>query len=116
VAAAAGIAALEVYKKEELFLRAKRMEPIFEKALHSLKGEKFIIDIRNFGLMGAIHFGSEEGKSATEISSQVFKYCYENDVLVRFSGDFIVLSPALIVEEDHINIIVETLKKGIQSI
>ena len=116
VAAAAGIATLEVYEKEELFQRAKKMEPIFENALHSLKGEKFVIDIRNFGLMGAIHFGSEEGKSSTEISSQVFKYCYENDVLVRFSGDFIVLSPALIVEEDHISTIVETLRKGVQSI
>ena len=116
VAAAAGIATLEVYEKEELFLRAKKMELIFQNSLHSLKGEKFVIDIRNFGLMGAVQFGSEEGRSATEISSQVFKYCYENDVLVRFSGDFIVLSPALIVEEDHINTIVETLRKGIQSI
>ncbi|MCH2264481.1 MAG: aspartate aminotransferase family protein [SAR86 cluster bacterium] len=116
VAAAAGIATLEVYEKEELFQRAKKMEPIFQNALHSLKGENFIVDIRNFGLMGAIHFGPDEGKSATEISSQVFKYCYENDVLVRFSGDFIVLSPALIVEEDHINTIVETLRKGIHSI
>ena len=116
VAAAAGIATLEVYEKEELFQRAKKMEPIFENSLHSLKGERFIIDIRNFGLMGAIHFGSEGKKNATEISSQIFKYCYENDVLVRFSGDFIVLSPALIVEEDHINTIVDTLRKGIQSI
>ena len=116
VAAAAGLATLEVYEKEELFLRAKKMELIFQNTLHSLKGEKFVIDIRNFGLMGAVHFGSEEGRSATEVSSQVFKYCYENDVLVRFSGDFIVLSPALIVEEDHINTIVETLRKGIQSI
>jgi len=116
VAAAAGIATLEVYKKENLFQRAKQMESIFQNALHSLKGEKFIVDIRNFGLMGAIHFGPEEGKTATEVSLKVFKYCYENDVLVRFSGDFIVLSPALIVEEDHINTIVETLRKGIQSI
>ena len=116
VAAAAGLATLEVYKKEDLFQRAKQMETIFQNALHSLKGERFIIDIRNFGLMGAIHFGSEEKKNATEISSQVFKYCYENDVLVRFSGDFIVLSPALIVEEDHINTIVDTLREGIQSI
>ena len=116
VAAAAGLATLEVYKKEDLFQRAKQMETIFQNALHTLKGERFIIDIRNFGLMGAIHFGSEGKKSATEISSQIFKYCYEKDVLVRFSGDFIVLSPALIVEEEHINTIVDTLRKGIQSI
>ena len=116
VAAAAGLATLEVYENENLFDRALIMEPIFEENLHSLKGEKFIIDIRNLGLMGAIHFGSEDNRSAVEVASKVFKYCYENDVLVRFSGEFIVLSPALIVEEEQIKLIIETIRQGIHSL
>ena len=116
VAAAAGLATLEVYENENLFNRALIMEPIFEENLHSLKGEKFIIDIRNLGLMGAIHFGSEDNRSAVEVASKVFKYCYENDVLVRFSGEFIVLSPALIVEEEQIKLIIETIRQGIHSL
>ncbi len=116
VAAAAGLATLEVYENENLFNRALTMEPIFEENLHSLNGEKFIIDIRNLGLMGAIHFGSEDNRSAVEVASKVFKYCYENDVLVRFSGEFIVLSPALIVEEEQIKLIIETIRQGIHSL
>ena len=116
VAAAAGLATLEVYENENLFNRALIMEPIFEENLHSLKGEKFIIDIRNLGLMGAIHFGSEDNRSAVEVASKLFKYCYENDVLVRFSGEFIVLSPALIVEEEQIKLIIETIRQGIHSL
>jgi len=116
VAAAAGLATLEVYENENLFDRALTMEPIFEENLHSLKGEKFIIDVRNLGLMGAIHFGSEDNRTAVEVASKVFKYCYENDVLVRFSGEFIVLSPALIVEEEQIKLIIETIRQGIHSL
>ena len=116
VAAAAGLATLEVYENENLFDRALTMEPIFEENLHSLKDEKFIIDIRNLGLMGAIHFGSEDNRYAVEVASKVFKYCYENDVLVRFSGEFIVLSPALIVEEEQIKLIIETIRQGIHSL
>ena len=116
VAAAAGLATLEVYENENLFDRALTMEPIFEENLHSLNGEKFIIDIRNLGLMGAIHFGSEDNRSAVEVASKVFKYCYENDVLVRFSGEFIVLSPALNVEEEQIKLIIETIRQGIHSL
>ena len=116
VAAAAGLATLEVYENENLFDRALTMEPIFEENLHSLNGEKFIIDIRNLGLMGAIHFGSKDNRSAVEVASKVFKYCYENDVLVRFSGEFIVLSPALIVEEEQIKLIIETIRQGIHSL
>ena len=83
-----------MYENERLFDKALKMEPIFQDSLHSLKDEKYIIDIRNIGLMGAIHFGSEDGKTAVEVASKVFKFCYENNVLVRFSGEFIVLSPA----------------------
>ena len=116
VAAAAGLATLEVYENENLFDRALTMEPIFEENLHSLKEEKFIIDIRNLGLMGAIHFGSEDNRTAVEVASKVFKYCYENDVLVRYSGEFIVLSPALIVEEEQIKLIIESIRQGIHSL
>ena len=69
VAAAAGLATLEVYENEGLFDNSLKMEPIFEDSLHSLKDEKYIIDIRNIGLMGAIHFGSEDGKTAVEAVS-----------------------------------------------
>ena len=116
VAAAAGLATLEVYENENLFDRALTMEPKFEENLHSLKGEKFIIDIRNLGLMGAIHFRSEDNRTAIEVASKVFKYCYENNVLVRFSGEYIVLSPALIVEEEQIKLIIETIRQGIHSL
>ena len=87
VACAAGIATLDVYQEEGLFDQAKELEPVFEEALHSLKGLNQIIDIRNIGLMGAVHFGSGD-KPATEFAANVFQHCYENDVLVRYSGEF----------------------------
>jgi len=115
VASAAGIATLEVYEEEGLFQKAKELEPIFEEAIHTLKGENQVIDIRNIGLMGAVHFGSDP-IPATEFASKVFQHCYENDVLVRFSGEFLVLSPSLIAEPEHIEIIVDALKAAIRSI
>jgi beta-alanine--pyruvate transaminase len=98
-----------------LFQQAKELEPIFEEAIHSLKGENQVVDIRNIGLMGAVHFGSDP-IPATEFASKVFQHCYENDVLVRFSGEFLVLSPSLIAEPEHIAIIVDALKAAIRSI
>ena len=115
LAAAAGIATLEVYENEKLFKKSRQLESYFEESVHSLKGENFIVDLRNIGLMAAIHFGSEE-KLATEIASQVFQYCYENDVLVRCSSDYLVLSPALIAEKEHIDKIIETIREGIRSL
>ena len=115
VACAAGIATLDVYEEEGLFDNAKEMEPHFEEAIHSLKGLNQVIDIRNIGLMGAIHFGSN-GLPATEFAAKVFQHCYDNNVLVRYSGEFLVLSPSLIVEPTHIEKIIEALKTAIQSV
>ena len=115
VACAAGIATLDVYEEEGLFDNAKAMEPHFEEAIHSLKGLNQVIDIRNIGLMGAIHFGSN-GLPATEFAAKVFQHCYDNNVLVRYSGEFLVLSPSLIVEQTHIEKIIEALKTAIQSV
>ena len=115
VAAAAGIATLEVYEEEGLFDKAKELEPLFEEAIHSLKGENQVIDIRNIGLMGAVHFGSKD-IPATEFASRVFQHCYDNDVLVRFSGEFLVLSPSLIAQPDQLEQIANALKNAIRSI
>ena len=115
VACAAGIAALDVYEEEGLFDRAKEMEPHFQEAIHSLKGLNQVIDIRNIGLMGAIHFGSD-GLPATEFAAKVFQHCYDNNVLVRYSGEFLVLSPSLIVEKEHLDTIAEALKAAITSV
>ena len=115
VACAAGIATLDVYEEEGLFDNAKAMEPHFEEAIHSLTGLNQVIDIRNIGLMGAIHFGSN-GLPATEFAAKVFQHCYDNNVLVRYSGEFLVLSPSLIVEQTHIEKIIEALKTAIQSV
>ena len=115
VACAAGIAALDVYEEEGLFDRAKEMEPHFQEAVHSLKGLNQVIDIRNIGLMGAIHFGSD-GLPATEFAAKVFQHCYDNNVLVRYSGEFLVLSPSLIVEKEHLDTIADALKAAITSV
>ena len=115
VACAAGIAALDVYEEEGLFDRAKEMEPHFQEAIHSLKGLNQVIDIRNIGLMGAIHFGSD-GLPATEFAAKVFQHCYDNNVLVRYSGEFLVLSPSLIVEKEHLDMIADALKTAITSV
>ncbi len=115
VACAAGIAALDVYEEEGLFDRAKEIEPHFQEAIHSLKGLNQVIDIRNIGLMGAIHFGSD-GLPATEFAAKVFQHCYDNNVLVRYSGEFLVLSPSLIVEKEHLDTIADALKAAITSV
>ena len=54
LAAAAGLATLDIYKDEGLFERAQKLEPVFADAMMSLKGEPNVADIRTVGLLAGI--------------------------------------------------------------
>lgn len=115
LACAAGLATLDVYRDEKLFERAARLAPIWEEALHSLQGLPFVVDIRNLGLLGAVELDAS-GVASGERAQRAFRHCYDNGVLVRASGDNIVLSPPLIISESQIGEIVDALKDALLSL
>ncbi len=113
LACAAGLATLDLYKEEGLFERAKELTPYWQDAVHSLKGARNVIDIRDLGLIGAVEFEPRPGKP-TERAFDVFLQTYEKGVLTRVSGDIIALSPPLIVSKAQIDQIVGTLGDAIK--
>jgi beta-alanine--pyruvate transaminase len=115
LACAAGIATLQLYKDEDLFARAARMAPVLEKALHALKGTKHVIDIRNQGLVGAVELAPRPGAPGAR-GFDAYLRCYEKGVLIRSTGDTMAIAPALIVEEAHIDQIVQTLRDALASV
>jgi beta-alanine--pyruvate transaminase len=108
VAAAAAIATMDLYKEEGLFERARELAPYWEEAIHSLKGARNVIDLRNIGLVGAIELEPIPGKP-TKRAFDAFLKAWEKGVLIRTTGDIIALSPPLIVEKKEIDRLVETV-------
>jgi beta-alanine--pyruvate transaminase len=110
LACAAGIATLQLYEEERLFARAAAMAPKFESALHSLKGTKHVVDIRNVGLVGGIELAPRAGAAGAR-GFETYLRCFERGVLVRNTADIIALAPALIVEDAQIDQMVSTLRE-----
>ncbi|WP_313088488.1 aspartate aminotransferase family protein [Pseudomonas sp.] len=113
VACAAALAALDIYQREHLFQKAIEIEGYWQDALFSLQGLPNVTDIRTVGLVGGIQFASHPdgvGKRGYE----VFRQCFEDGLLARASGDTIALSPALIVEREQIDAMVERLADAIR--
>jgi len=114
LAAAAGLATLDVYQQEGLFERARAMEDKFADALHSLEGEPNVIDVRNFGLIGAVELTPIEGQP-TARAMQIFRTCYDNGVIIRTTGDTLAFSPPLIIEDEHIDKMVESVRTALRA-
>lgn len=108
IASAAGLATLETYREEGLFERAADMAPYWQEALHSLKGRRHVIDIRNEGLIGGIELEPIAG-APTKRAFQAFLDCYDKGLLIRTTGDIIALSPPLIIDKAQIDQLVDII-------
>ena len=115
IASAAGLATLETYKDEDLLTRGAELAPVWQDALHSLKGEPHVIDIRNIGLVGAIELEPIAG-APTKRAFSAFVKAFEDGYLIRTTGDIIALSPPLIVSKDQIAELIDALRKVLRSI
>ena len=115
LACAAGLATLETYKEEGLFERAADLAPYWEEALHSLKGEPHVIDIRNIGLMGAVELSSRPGK-AGERAYDAMITTFDKGAMLRITGDTIAMSPPLIVKKSEIDQAIDIVRATLREL
>lgn len=109
LAAAAGIATLDVYRDEQLFERAAALAPFWEAQIHSLRGAPHVVDIRTQGLIAGIEL-APAAPGAPSRALDIFERCYTAGILVRTTGDTIALTPPLTIGEAEISHIVDTLR------
>ena len=115
IACAAGIATLEVYEEEKLFERSKSLEKYFGKAAHSLSKLNVVKDVRNFGLVAGIEL-AERQKDPKTLGRDVYEECFNNGLMVRFTGNTIAISPPLIITKKQIDKVFSTLTHAIKKV
>ena len=114
VACAAAIATLDLLKEENLFARAGQKGRVLGDAMHSaLKGLPNVIGIRTLGLAGAVELASIPGTPGKR-AYDIFMDCFHKGVWVRPAGENLVICPPYIVEDAHIDQIVQTVADSIR--
>jgi beta-alanine--pyruvate transaminase len=116
LAAAAGIATLDLYKDEGLFERAARLEPVVADAMMSLKGLPNVADIRTVGLLAGIDLEPIPGKPGLRGYEATEKMYHDLDIYVRVAMDTLVVAPPLIATEADIAEIRDRLAKVIKAV
>ena len=115
LACAAAHAALDTYLEDGLFERAAEMAPYWEDALHSLKGTRHVIDIRNLGMVGAVELEPRPGAPGKR-TFEAFLKLYEAGIMARVTGDIIALTPSLIIDRSQIDQIVDGIRDVLPTI
>ena len=115
VACAAGLAALDILIDDNLIDRVKQMAPVFEAAVHSLKGSPFVTDIRNYGLAAGIslaHYPDEPARRPFEVGLK----CLQKGFYVRWGGDTIQLAPPFIVDAQEIDALINAVEESLNEL
>ena len=115
LAAAAILATLDIYRREDLFARARKLSGAFEQAAHSLKGAPHVIDVRNLGLVAGVELAPRAGAPGAR-AAEVFQKCFDSGLMVRYTGDIIAVSPPLIIDEAQIGQIFEQIGKVLKEV
>jgi len=113
-ACAAGLATLDIYRRDGLFERAAELSPYLLDGLWSLQGLPAVADIRGYGFMAGIevHPAGGPGKRGHLFQKKLF----DNGLHLKTTGDVAIVAPPFIVEKDEIDFIVDVLRKTLTSI
>jgi beta-alanine--pyruvate transaminase len=114
VAAAAAHATLDALRDEDAFRRSRELEPVLELAIHSLKGEPGVADIRNIGTAAAVELEPLPGKPGVR-ALKIFERGIEEGMLFRFTGETIAVAPPYIATKVEVEAMVEKLRVSIRA-
>ncbi len=109
VAVAAALATLDIFQREGLFERAAELSPYFLDAIHSLEDIPVVTDIRGYGLLAGIDIAPAEAPAAR--GYEILQRLYGAGLIVKTTGDVVLVSPPLIAERGHVDEIRDTLRE-----
>ena len=115
VACAAGLATLDIYRDEGLLTRGAELAGHFADAMHALRGEPHVIDVRTIGLVAGVELAARDQAVGTR-GYDVFVDCFRSGLLTRVTGDTLALSPPLIVEHDQIDVMSARIRDAIRRV
>ncbi len=101
LACAAGIAAQRIYREEGVFERGEKLAPYFLERSFALRRHGLVQDIRGFGLLAGIDLAPAERFGAR--GTLLLRRLFEAGVVVRITGDTLILAPALVATQAHVD-------------
>jgi len=110
---AVALTTLKIMQREKIVERVRmHTEPYFHSALKKLADHPIVGEVRSIGLVGAIEIVKD--KSTRErfhkdlgAGIRCRDFCVNNGLVMRAVGNTMIMSPPLIVEDRHIDELVE---------
>jgi adenosylmethionine-8-amino-7-oxononanoate aminotransferase len=120
VACAATLANINILERDRLVQRAAEKGAYLKSELEKLTKYPIVGDIRGLGLLWAIELMAdrETGKRLDPklgTGSFIRQWCWECGMILRNNGDILVTAPALVISDEEIRFMLDTLEGALQA-
>ena len=115
LACAAGLATIEVHRELGINQHVNAVSGLWQSAALALRGIGPVLDVRAIGLLCAVELEPRPGAAGAR-GSEVAQWCFDHGVLVRGSGDTIVISPPLVISPQEIAQVFDTLADALNHV
>ena len=118
VCCTAGLKSIEIMEREDLCGHIRKVGPYLEKRLATLADLPIVGDVRGSHFMMCVeNLANKETKelfpAEVKVGNRIAAACQKREFLVRPVGHLNVLSPPLVLTEEQIDFMVETLREAI---
>ena len=116
---AVGLKTLEIYERDDIVGHVRSVAPLFQKRLRALEDHPLVGQARGIGLIGAIELVADKATKAkfdpkAGAAAHAVQMCQDEGLIVRnVFGDAAAVCPPLIITEDQINELFDTLERGL---
>jgi beta-alanine--pyruvate transaminase len=117
VAIASALACLDIYEEQGLFnASGNALIQHWEDSLHGLRdNNETLIDVRNYGLLGAITF-APDARYPAGVGLAVHQAAFNNGLLCRPIVNHMVMSPPLTISHAEIDLFIQRLQQSIDEV
>ncbi|MFQ5468616.1 MAG: aminotransferase class III-fold pyridoxal phosphate-dependent enzyme, partial [Kiloniellaceae bacterium] len=109
----AGLVTRDIFDRENLVERAAALTPAFLSGLEALEDLAVVTDIRGYGLLGGIDMAPLDAPGVRGLA--VMQQLYDAGLMVKLTGDTVLLSPPLVSEDKHIDELFSKLRGVLQA-
>lgn len=119
--AAVALEALRIYEERDILAHIRRVAPVFQARLADMGAHPLVGEARGVGLLGAVEMVADKASKASfdpamGVGARANAIALDNGLILRARGDALTLCPPLIITEDEIHALFDTLRASLDQL
>jgi adenosylmethionine---8-amino-7-oxononanoate aminotransferase len=113
IAAAAGVASLEIFETEPVFDRIDMISEIHTERLGAIQNHPAVADTRSIGTMAAIELRADDAGYFSKLRPALYRFFLDSGVLLRPLGNIVYVLPPYVISAEDLHFVHDVIAESL---